>query len=202
MGTVQERGNLVEGDQFPGPVGDLALQLTAARLHIPELQPDAASHDTCQSQAHQAGEPPGLPEGRCDGDMDRRALLVPDAAVVGGFDAEGIGSRLEVGIIGMVACSGLDPIGIQAFHFVGVLVFGRSVVVQGSEIEGKVIFPVGQPDLLIRKQVVTQWLVLEVERSDDHRRRIGVALDLVREKCVDPFAAAEEHFTLLVSEAG
>src|SRR5262249_58591410 len=66
----------------------------------------------------QRAEPPRLPVRWCNGELERRALLVPDAAVVRGDDAEAIAARIEVGVESLPPIAGVVPVAIAAFELV------------------------------------------------------------------------------------
>src|SRR5476649_1606039 len=123
---------------FGGAQADLLFQLVllapqGAHAHVIGRVGRAAGQ-----QRGQAAEPPGFPERRLDGDVDGRRVVVPDAVLVGGLDAEHVVARIEVGV-GGVALGGVgdDPVAVETLQLVGEAVALRRGVVQRREFEGE-----------------------------------------------------------------
>ena len=68
--------------QFDRALLNLSLQLSTARLEAPYPQPVAAYDTPHQDQEDDSPKPPPLPKRRYDGDLDRRALFVPNTIII------------------------------------------------------------------------------------------------------------------------
>jgi len=71
----------------------------------------------CHERQHtERAEPVRLPVRGCDGEIERRAFLVPDAAVVARDDAEAVGAGIEIGVERLPTIARVLPVGIAAFQ--------------------------------------------------------------------------------------
>ena len=67
--------------------------------------------------------------------MDGGPLFVPDPIIVGTFDPGDVISSSQIGIVGVSARSGVDPIVVESQHHIGILVFFWGGVIQRHKLE-------------------------------------------------------------------
>src|SRR5687767_2019125 len=95
----------------------------------PYYRADRANYD----QNTKCSEPPGLPPGRTDVDLHRSSGFVPDPVVATGFNPESITTRIQIGIGNIAPGAGIDPILIETFHLIGILIlFGENIIKRGK----------------------------------------------------------------------
>ena len=116
-------------------------------------------------------------------------------------------ARRKIGISHRpVASVDLDPIAVEPLQAVSIAILLRVGEVQGREFEGEDVLPMvegqfvglgyrplegrGEVGSLQRSRFVEQ-----AKRGNGHRRRFGVAFNLIWEKGIQPGGPAEKHLT-------
>ncbi len=133
--------------------------------------------DECRDA--QGAEPIRLPVRGSDEELERRALLVPDAAVVRGDHAETVVAGVEVAVERLAAIAGLLPVGVSTFELVAKPVeFGRDEAERGvvdleiaherrqAQRRRRIVGPSVRDDSLDmnRRRLIVVWQVAGVDR--------------------------------------
>src|SRR5215203_3497562 len=105
------------------------------RPHLPHAPAVSRSGEPHEGHGAQAEEPSRLVERGKDGEVQRRALFVPDAVVVGGHDVEAIAPGAQIGKQGLTACSGFLP----AAAILSLEPITKSDLFRHGEAQGRVI---------------------------------------------------------------
>jgi len=144
VGLVKRLQFLAAVLDFLRAFGHLGFQLAAARLHAAHASPDANCYQPGQQRSYAQAEPERLPERRHNANPQRGPLFIPDAIVIGGFDAQGVFPTGQVGIASDTVRSGVNPILIQPFQHIGILVLPGIGILESGKLEGKHIFVIRQ----------------------------------------------------------
>ena len=179
--------------QLTGPFGDEHLKPPPLRLDPPDPHAVPAESRDQHKATGQQPEPPGLPEGRGDGDRDAGAHLVPQPIAVAALDPEHVRARIDVGVGREGLRAGLHPSPVEALQDVREAVPGRVGEVQRGEVDREEVVPIRERDPvdLLKGAVEADRLVKATEGAQDHRRRVRVVLDAVRIEDVVAVDAAE-----------
>src|SRR5688500_7143493 len=111
-------------------------------------------HDHYEAQAVKRICPPGLPPRWKYGDEQCGALFVPDAVVVGANDAEGVSSRIDIGITGYsVACICFNPFGFIGLELGLISILSGTNKIQSSELESEVVLNIGQLNIPRKRDI-------------------------------------------------
>ena len=140
---------------FVEPLHLLLMAPLSLAKSVLQQQPDGSNN---QNGIEQLG-PPRQPERRMDDDAQRGLLFAPEAIVVGGLHAEGVGAGGNVGVGGLMAVAAIDPILVEALQHVGILVLLRRTVAQRRKGKGEEVVAVGKVEFLEMAQRLRQALV-------------------------------------------
>ncbi len=183
-----------------GPLLYQALQLTAVYLDAFDSQPVPTNDTYHHQQSDEPPEPPRLPKGRCDGDADGDAILVPDAVAVRTLDPKDIVSSPQVRIARIAARPSIHPVRIKSCQLVGIAVFLWRVIVQGRKLKGDKVVPVGELDVLVWGQIGAHHLVELAEGGNDDRRSVWIGPNPLWIERVKALDASKEQLSALAPE--
>ncbi len=147
------------------------------------VQPESEAAPCQADEQHHArrAKPGRLVEGRKDREIELRAILVPDAAVVGRLHAEAVVSGRQVRIGGLAPVDGLLPIVVVPFQAVAETHVFRIDKTQGRELDRHVADERGQAQAVGDRV----GLVVGDESLDVNRRRQGIEWQVIGRYQVD-----------------
>ena len=181
--------------------GDLALE-TPAVLDLPcappRLDADPAEEPGARQRRIARVRPRRAPRRGHHAHAQLQPLLVPDAVVVRGTNAERVGARRDIRVRRSADRSRVDPVAVESLEPVRVAVLLGCGEVERRELEGEQVVAPADLDLVdLRQRPRERDRPVELaHRREDDGRHVGVPAQQVGEERHEAVRAAEEHLAV------